>query len=125
MISLTKENWRLIRDINASFNKSIKYLSDQEHYGKSDHWQIPTDGLGDCEDYALAKRHELSIYQIPSYIATCWTEIGGYHAVLIVHTDRGDFVLDNRYGYVCNIDELAYKWDKIQCEDGKWRSVRL
>ena len=30
-----------------------------KHYGIADYWTLPTDGKGDCEDYALLKRHEL------------------------------------------------------------------
>jgi len=41
---------------------------------------------------------------------------------LVVHTDKGDYVLDNRYAIVKNWKELPYRWDKIQ--DGKvWRRI--
>ena len=49
---------------------------------------------------------------IESFMATCWTETGGYHAVLLVDTDKGTFALDNRFETVWNYDELDYTWDK-------------
>ena len=53
---------------------------------------------GDCEDYALAKRDALIAAGIGSAnarIATGVLPSGEYHAMLIVSTKRGDFVLDN------------------------------
>ena len=54
--------------------------------------------MGDCEDYALAKRDALIAAGIGSANALLATGVlpsGEYHAVLIVTTKRGDFVLDN------------------------------
>ena len=123
MIQLTHKIYRFIRDINSKWNDEIQYFSDQEIYGLIDKWAIPEDGCGDCEDIALAKQASLSEMDIPSFIATCWTETGIYHAVLIVPTDRGDFVLDNRYPYVMKPSELEYKWDKREGTDGKWYGI--
>ena len=47
-----------LRLVNDFFNR-IHYVSDQEHWGKSDYWATPAEMLasngGDCEDYAIAK----------------------------------------------------------------------
>ena len=94
-----------------------------EHYGKRDYWCIPQGGFGDCEDFALAKKRALENQGVPSCLATCWTETGGYHAVLVVRTDQGDYVLDNRYESVWGWNDLPYKWDKMQAEDGHWYAV--
>ena len=123
MIKLTRKIYRSIRDINSKWNDEIQYFSDQEIYGLIDKWAIPEDGCGDCEDIALAKQASLLDQGIPSFIATCWTETGEYHAVLIVPTNRGDFILDNRYPYVMKPSELEYRWDKKECSDGKWYEI--
>lgn len=124
MITLTDKTWKTICDINRQVNFDITYQKDIEHYGKSDHWVIPVDGHGDCEDISLMKQHLLSEQDIPSYLATCWTETGGYHAVLLVDTDRGTFVLDNRQKTVWNYTDLNYTWNKRQIEGDVWVSIR-
>ncbi len=131
MINLTKENWNHIKRVNQTWNDKITYQSDITHYGKREHWSFPSDDLGDCEwpeDYAIAKRQALLSHDITGFFATCWTKNEeiiwtGYHAVLIIDTDRGDFVLDNRYDTVLSYDQLNYKWHKREHEDGLWRKI--
>ena len=63
-------------------------------------------------------------YGIESWLATCWTEKTDgrkYHAVLLVYTDRGVHVLDNRSRIVFNHKDWDYKWDKVETEGGIWR----
>jgi predicted transglutaminase-like cysteine proteinase len=51
-----------------------------------------------CKDYVLVKRRKLIEAGVPReslLIAIVWTAQEQGHAVLIAHTDRGDFVLDN------------------------------
>ncbi len=47
-----------LQRVNAFFN-AIPFMSDQQHWGRSDYWATPvellTSGAGDCEDYAIAK----------------------------------------------------------------------
>jgi len=123
MIKLTRKAYRSIRKINSDWNDKITYRSDKAHYGLVDKWACPADGFGDCEDHCIAKQASLLDQGIPSFIATCWTETGEYHAVLIVPTNRGDFILDNRYPYIMKPSELEYKWDKREGTDGKWYEI--
>lgn len=123
MLNLTPETWKLIKDINKQWNDKITYQSDDEHYHKKDYWIFPHDLFGDCEDICIAKRQSLLNYKIKSNFATCWTEDNIYHAVLIVNTDYGDFVLDNRHNEVKHFGKLPYKWDKIEWDDGKWFNI--
>jgi len=126
MIILTDRNWEYLNDMNDSVNHKIKYMSDEEQYGKQEHWTYPNDGKGDCEDYALLKRRRLELAGFDSEdlrMATCWTENGGYHAVLVVITDCGDLVLDNRYDEILSWEQLPYKWDKMQDEHREWRKI--
>ena len=123
MITLTEELWEKIKEINRKWNNNIHYKSDKKHYGVSDYWTFPEDNIGDCEDYAVAKRAELRTIGVEGHFATCWTETGGYHAVLVIDTDRGSFVLDNRYNSVKNFRDLPYKWHRTEGEDGKWYAI--
>ena len=128
MIKLTKENWDHIQRANRVWNDKIDYLDDITHYGKRDEWKFPEDDLGDCEDYAIAKRQALESFDIPGFFATCWTkkESGiwtGYHGVLVIDTDRGDFILSNGIDEVWGYDELSWKWDMRECEDKLWRKI--
>jgi len=122
---LTNERWQELVKVQMDVNCDVKYTSDMKLYGKPEFWEI-ADDRGDCDDYALAKRERLSELGWSKLddlaIALCWTELGSYHAVLVAKTDRGDFVLDNRYQRVRAWKDLPYKWDRIQ--DGKeWKRI--
>lgn len=128
MIELTSKNWGHIQRINRVWNDKITYLADITHYGKRDWWCFPDDLKGDCEDYTVAKRQALLSFDIHGFFATCWTKRKsgiwtGYHGVLIVDTDHGDFVLSNGIDEVWGYNELLWKWHKRECEDGKWRVI--
>lgn len=119
---LTDQNWRIIVNVNFYVNQNVNYKTDLNLYERSDFWNI-ADGYGDCEDYALTKRRELRQAGCPMLcmrIATCWVEgpngpgTGEYHAVLIIDTDRGSYVLDNRNSYVRHFDDLPYRWHAIE-----------
>lgn len=126
MLILTEKNWKLLNDVNQTWNDKITYTTDSEHYHVSELWRFPKDLKGDCEDYAVAKRQRLMSHGIQGYFATCWCypHKKGYHAVLIVPTDHGDMVLDNRFDFVYNVDESTYDWHKIECENHIWRLVK-
>ncbi len=47
------------------------------------------------------------------------------HAVLIVHTNRGDFVLDNQTGRIRSWSETGYTWLKRQSRQNPKKWVRL
>jgi len=132
MIKLTTKIWGHIRRINQVWNDKIQYETDSMQYGRSEYWAFPDEIKaslrGDCEDFAIIKRYALESFDIPGYYATCWTREEfktwhGYHAVLIVSTDRGDFVLSNGLDDVPGYAQLPWLWDKMECEDGQWRKI--
>ena len=55
----TPERLSEIDEVNRSVNRAIKPATDQEIYGVSEYWTLPTD-RGDCEDYALLKQKVLA-----------------------------------------------------------------
>jgi predicted transglutaminase-like cysteine proteinase len=70
-------------------------MTDEEHWGISDRWDLPADGFGDCEDYQLLKRRLLAEAGLPRRamrMTVVVDETGDGHAVLMVRTDRGDVV---------------------------------
>ena len=94
--------------VNGRINRSITAERDLKHYGIADYWTLPTDGKGDCEDYALLKRHELIRLGWPSsalLMTIVKDEKGEGHAVLTARTAAGDFILDNK------VDEIRL-WTK-------------
>jgi predicted transglutaminase-like cysteine proteinase len=68
---------------------------------------------GHCDDYALAKRSRLLDRGYPSsalLLAVAIVRDGSHHLVLVVVTDRGDYVLDNLQSRIVRWDELPYRW---------------
>ncbi len=55
-LALSTEAWKDLVRVNKSVNKTIKPLTDLEHWGLVERWSYPDDGYGDCEDYVLLKR---------------------------------------------------------------------
>ena len=117
VVVLNKTTQRQLERVNTLFNNRITYRLDAQQYGREDYWAFPANNIGDCEDYALAKRRELIARGWPPsslLLATAKAETGEGHAVLIARTDKGDFVLDNRYAAVMPWRALPYKWFALQ-----------
>jgi predicted transglutaminase-like cysteine proteinase len=114
---MTLERWALLRRTNAFVNSTIEPESDLEHYGVAEYWTLPVDGIGDCEDYVLVKRRLLGAAGLPQdalRIAIVQTNQGARHAVLIVSTDTGDYVLDSMRDQILRWSETAYTWIEEQ-----------
>ena len=117
--------YAIAEDVNFKVNNSLTYKTDLAQYGTPEHWCLP-DNFGDCEDYALLKRALLLERGWSSdklNLCCCWVETGGYHCVLFVDTDKGFYILDNRYAWPMTPKSLPYKWDKALREDGKWHEL--
>ncbi len=127
-IDLTPAVMRKIQRINAAVNKSVAPVSDMDHWGVVDQWDYPTDGKGDCEDYALLKRRMLMDEGFPrqALLMTVVKEANGDgHAVLTVKTNRGEFVLDNLGDEVKPWNKTPYRFVKRQSEQNPnvWVSI--
>lgn len=113
-VELTDAKAEQLGRVNAKMNSRIKGVSDKSQYGVAEYWEI-ADRAGDCEDYALAKLKDLRSLAWPKDaldIAVCKiSSTGEYHAVLVVHTDKGDLVLDNLRDRVDLWSDLHdYQW---------------
>src|SRR5690242_10825529 len=91
---LSQEHWRDLWVIQNKVNREIAPREEPTHV-----WDYATDGYGDCNKFALAKRRELIERGWPReavLLATARTETGEGHLVVVAHTTSGDFVLDSR-----------------------------
>ncbi len=115
-IDLTSESLALLKRVNRQVNVSI--VSKSKAYGSrlDDKWTIAPD-QGDCNDYAVTKRHELLKSGLPSSalrLSVTKTAAGIGHLVLVVVTTKGDLVLDSLTDEIQPWQTTGYRWLKIQ-----------
>ena len=93
-----KEALSVASKVNNTVNARVRAISDRQQYGAEEVWDLPTRRGGDCEDFALLKKKHLVEAGFPPedlLIATVLDRNRGAHAVLVLRTASGDFVLDN------------------------------
>ena len=127
--TMTDALWSKLVSVTTKVNAAVKPMNDIDIYGKDEVWAYPDNGVGDCEDYVLEKRRELSrlgISLADLLITVVRKPDGEGHAVLTVRTSKGDFVLDNLTDRVKAWDETGYRFLKRQAIDntGVWMSIR-
>ena len=108
-VRLTSARWLALAQENAAINRRIYPQTDS--YGLDD-WRYP-EFFGDCEDYALAKQKALAEKGWPRAalrLAAVTSHRTGRHAVLVVATDQGDFVLDNLTNRIRPWSATPYRW---------------
>lgn len=127
-VSVTPDNWATLVHVNETVNDSIIPEKDERHYGRAEYWTIPTDGFGNCHDYALAKRKLLIDAGLPVLalrLAIVVVPAGARHAVLTIATNRGDYVLDNLDSEIRPWAETQYTWIERQSAKSAWDWVAL
>jgi predicted transglutaminase-like cysteine proteinase len=115
-INLNEETAKLLdlvnREVNGAISPTIKgYGSDLQ-----EGWTI-SPGVGDCNDYAVTKRHKLLQNGLPAKalrLSVVKTATGIGHLVLVVVTTKGDLVLDNLTETIRPWQTTDYHWLKIQ-----------
>lgn len=110
--------------VNRDVNGEIVLTADAGCSGGEEHWSLPASGYGDCEDFALEKRARLREAGLPSATMTMAivhhrTEYFA-HAVLLVETDRGTFLLDNLTDEVICWRDAPYSLERRERPDGLW-----
>ena len=117
---LTQDLWNEVRTVNDRINRAILKRSDRELYGVDENWTLPLEAgvnAGDCEDFVLEKRRALLEAGVPQSalsIAVVTTYRGVSHAVLLISTDRGDYVLDSLTPWILPWAKTDYHWDERQ-----------
>lgn len=93
--------------VNQFFNQTVEYADDIAAWGRSDYWASPMEmlgkGVGDCEDYALAKYFALISLGMPAsqlravYVRALQGGAPIAHMVLAYYPAPGaePFILDN------------------------------
>ncbi len=127
-IDLSAETSELLNRVNHSVNLSIAPMLKSYGSNLDDGWTIAP-GAGDCNDYAVTKRHELLESGLPSKalrLSVVKTASGIGHLVLVVVTTKGDLVLDNLTEVIRPWQNTDYHWLKIQsATDSKyWYEIK-
>lgn len=130
-INLDSETLQTVKRTNAYVNRVLISQTDQSKHHVNDYWEAPSlEGrpTGDCEDFALVKRRLLIENGIPAAalsLAVVKTRYGEDHAVLIVSTQQGDFVLDSLAYDVKPWQKTGYTWISRQGPDDNLSWVSL
>jgi predicted transglutaminase-like cysteine proteinase len=123
---LTPARLAELKSVNQSVNARIKQKLDSASTGKDDVWGLPSNA-GDCEDFAILKKHELMKRGWPSsaLLLTVVTYMGQGHVLLTVRTEQGDMVLDNRTNSVKDWSRTPYRFFARQSQSkyGKWDRI--
>jgi predicted transglutaminase-like cysteine proteinase len=114
-LKMTDERWADLRDVNDTVNGNI--VPQRNRLGLAgEEWLINPE-RGDCNDYAVSKRHMLLKRGWPAR-ALLLSEVvmasGEHHLVLVVRSDRGDLVMDNMTRVVKPWNKVPYRWVRMQ-----------
>lgn len=117
-VQMSSNLMTVLKQVNGRVNGSIRPEADT-----ADVWELnPTSG--DCEDYVLSKRSALIAKGLPAgslRIAYTHTRSGAPHAVLVVRTSEGDYVLDNLTNTVKTLRASGYNIRSMSSSDPtKW-----
>jgi len=112
--------------VNLAVNRSIEPMSDQKAHGTREIWLAST-RAGDCEDYVLAKRNQLLRRGFkPGHLRIAvGRSRGEIHAVLVVRTTQGDFVLDNNTDEILPVNRSRMRFAKVQSASDSSQWVRV
>jgi predicted transglutaminase-like cysteine proteinase len=114
--------------VNRQINRQVSSISDQAQYRTTEHWALPTARGGDCEDFALLKKkHLIDAGFDPQtlLIATALDRKRVAHAVLVMRTAQGDFILDNLRDDVLHWRATGYTFLRMQdpSDPSRWTAV--
>lgn len=104
-VTMTPNLMAVLKQVNIHVNRSIRPKADT-----ADIWNLNPEE-GDCEDYVLSKRSLLIRNGVSAgslRIAYTHTRRGEPHAVLVVRTSQGDYVLDNLNNSVKTLRASGY-----------------
>ena len=107
--------------VNQKVNDAIRYTADSAQWGVADLWSAPVDvnnkgsfdtGLGDCEDYAIAKYVALREAGVPArdlrvlLVRDNVVRLG--HAVLAARNDGRWLIMDNRFSALLEENDARF-----------------
>ena len=125
-VELNKMRRAELENVNRTVNSSIHPERNEEGLA-GEKWLLgPV--RGDCNDYAVTKRHQLIARGWPTrtvLLSEVVTVSGEHHLVTIVRTNGGDLVLDNLTDRILPWSRTHYRWVRIQTPKNPnyWASV--
>jgi predicted transglutaminase-like cysteine proteinase len=124
---LTRSRAEELRQVNLQVNRAIR-PQHMDETPATEKWEIGP-AVGDCNDYAVTKRHDLLARGWPSgslLLAEVITGWGEHHLVLVVRTKQGDYVADSLASRIRPWSETGYEWVRVQLprNPNLWASVR-
>jgi predicted transglutaminase-like cysteine proteinase len=114
-LALTPERWSALVEVNNAVNRAIK--PEPNHKGVAGEVWLVSPRSGDCNDYAVTKRHQLLARGWPSrslLLAEVVTTWGEHHLVLVIRSQDGDLVADNLNPTIRPWSKTGYQWVRIQ-----------
>jgi predicted transglutaminase-like cysteine proteinase len=126
-IDLTEARKAELEAVNAKVNRGIRPERNTRGLA-GEKWLIsPTSG--DCNDYAVTKRHELLKRGWPSrslLLAEVVVPWGDHHLVVVVRTKQGDYLLDNLSSSIQTWSLPHYQWVRMQSGSNPkfWSTVK-
>lgn len=119
---------KVARSVNSAVNRKTRPVSDRAQYGVEENWTLPSARGGDCEDLALMKKKALIAQGMSPerlLIATVLDRKRGSHAVLVLRTAAGDYVLDSLVGSIKPWRATGYSFLKMQdpASPSRWNAI--
>lgn len=120
---LTEARYQQLVRVNLTVNQTIRPAED----ASGDIWSFSSIA-GDCEEYVLMKRETLAALGWPRSAMRIGVVKGQrypYHAILIVSTKGGEFVLDNMTDEMTRVEDSPYTFVVSESArmPGKWVRV--
>ena len=126
-VALTSDRKAQLARINREVNAAIRPLANVAGVS-AERWDLSPPS-GDCNDYAVTKRHRLMAEGWPPHallLAEVALTSGEHHLVLIVRTGDGDdLLLDNLHAGLRTAAQAPYRWVRAQRPENPqfWSSV--
>ena len=114
-VALTDARRAELVKVNRDVNHAIKPQENTKGV-MAEEWLV-SPREGDCNDYAVSKRHELLARGWPSrslLLAEVVVPSGEHHLVLVVRTREDDVVLDNLNWHIRPVSQIRYQWVRAQ-----------
>jgi predicted transglutaminase-like cysteine proteinase len=125
-VRLTAERWNDLKEVNNAVNQDI--APERNELGLAGETWLISPNRGDCNDYAVTKRHELLDRGWPAralLLSEVVVNSGEHHLVLVVRTKSGDLLLDNLTSQIKPWSRAPYQWVRVQLPNSSrlWATV--
>jgi predicted transglutaminase-like cysteine proteinase len=125
-VKLTPQRVQDLVTVNAQVNSTIRPEPNLAGLA-GERWLIAPSS-GDCNDYAVTKRHDLIARGWPAQsllLAEVVTNWGEHHLVVVIRTTTADLVIDNLNANIKPWTRTNYTWVRIQTPDNPmyWAKV--